>query len=99
LFREDRIISEHLSKSEMRRVNRERIEEAYFRCLLQLHKKEAFNRVLLQRLDQNDTNNRSFDSIALLHQVGNYYATVGLERNEYFEEEFKLLLELARECR
>jgi hypothetical protein len=99
LFKEDKIISEHLSKSELRRKNRDKIEEAYFNTLLQLHKKEAFNRLLLERMDENDNSSKRYENIALLHKVGDYYSSIGLERNEYFEEEFRLLLDLAQECR
>lgn len=99
LFRDDRLISEHLCKSELRRVNRERIEEAYFDTLLQLHKKELFNRLLAEKIEENESANRKFENIAILHKVGEYYSKIGLEKNEYFEEEFLLLLDLAKQCR
>lgn len=35
----------------------------------------------------------------LLNRVGNYYENVGLVRNEYYQEEISLLLELAKEFR
>jgi hypothetical protein len=78
LFKEDKIISEHLSKSELRRKNREKIDIDYFHALLQLHKKDIFNRLLIEKIDENDSLNKKFDNIALLHQVGQYYANIGL---------------------
>lgn len=99
LFKEDKVISDHLSKFELRRKNKDKIDEAYFHSLLQLHKKETFNRLLLEKIDENDSSNRKFENIAILHKVGLYYASIGLEKNEYFEEEFRLLLDLAKECR
>ena len=81
LFREDRIISEHLCKSELRRCNRERIEETYFDVLLELHKKELFNRLLIDKIEQNDSQNKKFENIAILHKVGEYYSKIGLEKN------------------
>lgn len=60
-----------------------------------MHKKEAFNRLLLERMDENDSSGKRYENIALLHKVGDYYNSIGLERNEYFQEEFRLLLDLA----
>ena len=34
-----------------------------------------------------------------MHKIGNYYEQIGLSENEYYQEEFSLLLELAKECR
>ncbi len=50
-------------------------------------------------MEENEGAGRRFDNIALLHKVGEYYARIGIARNEYFEEEFLLLLELCADCR
>mgnify|MGYP006372931591 CR=1 FL=1 len=45
---------------------------------MELHKKELFNRLLIEKIEENDSNNKKVDNIPILHKVGEYYSKVGL---------------------
>jgi hypothetical protein len=69
----DREISEELAKKLLVRHHRPLIEEVYLRNLLLLHKRDIFNKYLLDKMEENEREDKKELNLDLLHQIGEYY--------------------------
>jgi hypothetical protein len=95
----DKEISNELSKKLLVRHHRQEIGRIYLNNLLWMHKRDAFNRYLIEKLEENEKVNKKELNLELLHQIGEYYENIGIADNDYYKEEIMLVLTLAKEFR
>lgn len=64
-----------------------------------MHKRDLFNKYLLEKMEVNEVADKKELNLALLHQIGEYYENIGIADNDYYKEEISLVLDLAKEFR
>ncbi len=92
----DRQISQDLSKKLLLRYHQDLFSQQYLAHLLLLHKREVFNKYLLEKIEENEKMDKKELNLNLLHQVGQYYESIGIPDNDYYKEEIVLVLNLAK---
>lgn len=95
----DKEISSELSKKLLVRHHRTLISKIYLGNLLVMHKRDAFNKYLLEKMEENEKADKKELNLELLHQIGEYYENIGIADNDYYKEEILLVLSLSKEFR
>ena len=50
-------------------------------------------------MEENEKNDKKELNLDLLHQIGEYYESIGIADHDYYKEEILLVLNLAKEFR
>ena len=82
----DKEISGDLSKKMLVKNNRNLISKVYLSNLLLMHKRDAFNKFLLEKMEENEKSDKKELNLDLLHQIGEYYESIGIADNDYYKE-------------